>query len=318
MKDRIKDYFSFSRGEQRGLTVLLGLLLLSLIVNLYLPLLIPEKEFDPEPFSKQVDEFLAAMAKADSLASLKNDAKENKKYFVSAPDLSAFLSDPFFFDPNTADEETWRRTGIDGRTIRNILNYRRKGGVFREKADLKKIYSMQDSIYQLLKPYIFIKKDEKQPAPSPSQHKEKNSFPEKEKVHYIIEIIELNTADSSSLVRLPGIGPYYAERIIQHREKLGGFFDLHQLLEIKGIDSIRLAGFSGQVTTDMQMILKMDLNAVTFKEMLRHPYFEYFLVKAIFNYRDKVKRIRSVDELRDLEIMYDELYEKIAPYLYIE
>lgn len=318
MKNRIKDYFSFSRGEQRGLTILLGLLLLSLLVNLYLPLLIPVKEFDPEPFRKQVDEFLTALAKADSLASLKNDAEGNKKYSVGAPDLSAYLSDPFFFDPNSADEETWRRTGLDGRTIQSILRYRQKGGMFRDKTDLKKIYTMQDSIYQLLEPYIFIKKDEKPPAPSPSQHKEKNSFPEKEKAPYVIEIIELNTADSSSLISLPGIGPYYAEKIMQYREKLGGYHDFQQLLEIRGVDSTRLAGLAGQVTTDPQMILKMDLNTVTFKEMLRHPYFEYFLVKAIFSYRDKAKRIRSVDELRDLDIMYDELYEKIAPYLSVE
>ncbi|MBW6460343.1 MAG: helix-hairpin-helix domain-containing protein [Bacteroidales bacterium] len=318
MKDRIKDYFSFSRGEQRGLTILLGLLLLSLLVNLYLPLLIPEKEFDPEPFRKQADEFLAALAEADSLANLKNDAERNKKYSAGAPGLPAFLSDPFFFDPNTADEETWKRTGLDGRTIRSILNYRQKGGVFRDKTDLKKIYTMQDTIYQLLEPYIFIKKDEKPPAPSPSQHKEKKPFPEKEKAPYVIEIIELNTADSSMLVRLPGFGPYYAERIIQYREKLGGFFDLHQLLEIKGIDSTCLAGFAGRVTADPHLILKMDLNTVTFKEMLRHPYFEYFLVKALFSHRDNVKRISSVDELRDLDIMYDELFEKIGPYLTVE
>ena len=99
---------------------------------------------------------------------------------------------------------------------------------------------------------------------------------------------------------------------------MGGYHDFQQLLEIRGVDSTRLAGLAGQVTTDPQMILKMDLNTVTFKEMLRHPYFEYFLVKAIFSYRDKVKRIRSVDELRDLDIMYDELYEKIAPYLSVE
>ncbi|MFO7615131.1 MAG: helix-hairpin-helix domain-containing protein [Bacteroidales bacterium] len=318
MKDRIKDYFSFSRGEQRGLTVLLGLLLLSLLLNLFLPRLMPKKEFDPEPFRKQMDAFLAALAEADSLAGLKKAAEEYKKYSADAPDLSTFLSDPFFFDPNTADEKTWEKTGLDRRTIHSIVNYRRKGGVFRKKADLKKIYSMQDSVYRQLEPYIIISKtDIKSPTLS-SNKKEQKTFPVKEISPPVREIIELNAADSSGLVRLPGIGPYYAARIIQYREKLGGFHNSQQLLEIKGIDSLRLAGFSGQLSIDTLLIRKMELNNVSFKEMLRHPYFEYFLVKAVFSYRDKVRRISSVKELRDMDIMYDELFEKIAPYLTVE
>lgn len=318
MKDRIKDYFSFSRSEQRGLAILLGLLLLSLLVNLYLPLLIPEKEFDPGPFLEQVEDFMAALEKADSLARIKNYPEGINKSFSDAPDLSVFLSEPFFFDPNTAGEETWNRTGLDGRTIQSILRYRQKGGVFRDKTDLKKIYTMQDSIYRQLEPYIIIPKTKKKPETSTSKKTEQKTFPVKEISPPVREIIELNTADSSALVRLTGIGPYYAARIIQSREKLGGFYDLHQLLEIKGIDSIRLAGFAGQVCIDPQVIRKIDLNLVTFKELLQHPYFEYFLVKAIFSHRDKVNRIGSVEELRDLEVMYDELFEKIAPYLSVE
>ena len=59
----------------------------------------------------------------------------------------------------------------------------------------------------------------------------------------------------------------------------------------------------------------MDLNKVEFKVMLKHPYFEYYLVKAIFGYRDKIKAFDSIQQLRNIEAIYPELYEKIEPYL---
>jgi len=86
-------------------------------------------------------------------------------------------------------------------------------------------------------------------------------------------------------------------------------------MEIKGIDSIRYEQFKTQITVNPQLVRKIDLNTVTFKELMKHPYFEYYLVKAIFNYKDEIRAYDSVGQLRKLPVMYEELYEKIAPYL---
>ena len=84
------------------------------------------------------------------------------------------------------------------------------------------------------------------------------------------------------------------------------------------MDSIRYNQFRDQVTIDQLLVKKIDLNAVAFKELLRHPYFEYYLVKAIFNFKDEIKAFDSVGQLQSIPVMYEELYEKIAPYLEVK
>jgi DNA uptake protein ComE-like DNA-binding protein len=142
------------------------------------------------------------------------------------------------------------------------------------------------------------------------REKSSANYPKKAKI-----VVELNGADSAVLTTLDGIGAYYSSRIIKYRDLLGGFYSKEQLREIKGMDSIRYDGISAWVIADTSKIRKMDLNTITFKEMLRHPYFEYNLVKAIFQKRDKIKRYDSVGQLKELEIVYEDLFVKIRPYL---
>jgi competence protein ComEA len=130
--------------------------------------------------------------------------------------------------------------------------------------------------------------------------------------------VELNSADTSDLIKLRGIGPVFSGRIVAYREKLGGFYDKSQLLEVFGIDTNRYFQFAHQVFADTLKLKKMDLNHTTFKDLLRHPYLEYYLVKSIFNYKDAVGAFRSVDELRQIDMVYDQLFEKIKPYLTVE
>jgi len=129
------------------------------------------------------------------------------------------------------------------------------------------------------------------------------------------KIIEINTADTSDLKKLPGIGPYYAGRIIKYRELLGGYYRKEQLLEVYGMDSARYHGFHQFILVDTNKILKINLNMVEFKALLRHPYFDYEMVKGIFNYKRKVKQIRYASELNSANIVSSIKYSKIKPYL---
>jgi competence protein ComEA len=130
--------------------------------------------------------------------------------------------------------------------------------------------------------------------------------------------IDLNSADSATLLCLSGIGPSYAGRMIRYRERLGGFYRKEQILEITGMDSIRYNQFTSQIYIDTALVRKIDLNTVTFKELMRHPYFEYYLVKAIFSKKDEVKSFDSIGQLKYLPVMYEELFEKISPYLEVK
>jgi DNA uptake protein ComE-like DNA-binding protein len=322
MKDRIKDYFAFNKKEQRGLIILLVLMLLSISVNIFLPEMMPEKEFDITPFQKEVTEFLASAAKRDSLEKLKpqrftGDLKKDAK-----PLLEAFRTSPFYFDPNDVSEEKWMEMGMKESLARNIIRYREKGGTFRDKEGFSKIYGMDDSMFTILSPYMRFPQPVKESSTYSYKYNDKNdsTFQGKTYPKYKPDtiLLELNSTDSALLLSCRGIGPSFAGKIIKYRDQLGGYVTTKQLLEVKGMDTLRFNQFKNQVMVNPGLVKKIDLNQATFKEMLRHPYFEYYLVKAVFNYKDEIKAFDSIGQLRSIPVMYGELYEKIAPYLVVE
>jgi len=317
MKDRIKDYFAFNKKEQRGLIVLLGLMLLSVSVHVFLPYLVPEKHFDIDPFQKEVEEFLASAEKQDSIRVIKSQSYSHDLKEINVPVLLSFKTSPFYFDPNKLSPEDWNEMGMDERIANNIIRYREKGGQFRDKEGFRKIYGMTDSVFAFLEPYIRISETNSQPSKIDTKNQE-YTFKESEKFKKYEPdtiAIELNTADSASLLELNGIGPSYAGRMIKYRDRLGGFYDKKQLMEIKGMDSVRFSQFKDQITIDPHLIRKIDINTVAFKDLLKHPYFEYYLVKAIFQKKDEIKVFDSIEQIKSIPVMYEELYEKIAPYL---
>jgi DNA uptake protein ComE-like DNA-binding protein len=127
-------------------------------------------------------------------------------------------------------------------------------------------------------------------------------------------MIEINTADSAQLVKLYGIGPSFASRILKYRGMLGGFFSIEQLLEVYGMDSVRYAGIQKNVKADTSFILTIDVNTAEFKTLLHHPYLDYETVKLICNYREYSGPITCSDTLRKV-IGYDPMYEKVRHYI---
>lgn len=124
--------------------------------------------------------------------------------------------------------------------------------------------------------------------------------------------LELNTADSSVLIAIRGIGPYYASRILRYRERLGGFYAVRQLKEIK-MTYFNVDSAAHLFTVNPQLIRKKDLNSMSFKEVLRHPYLDYEEVKLIFNAKNKYKKI-SFDTLQQRKILPAYKLKKIKPY----
>jgi DNA uptake protein ComE-like DNA-binding protein len=315
MKEWIKEYFTFTEKEQRGIAILLGLIFLSAALRYLAPIFSGHTEYDNEAFRMQVKQFLSDTLTIDVMD---RDPKTGQNMIgeYQSYSMNEVMFDPFYFDPNKLDDEGWKKTGLSEKVIRNILRYRKKGGVFRSAEDVRKIYGMEDSAYYKIAPYLVfantIKADRFEQHTIPS-HIE--SHPADSSGTMAKKAIELNSADSAALVSLPGIGPGFASKILRYRDKLGGYVAREQLLEVKGLDSARFTQIKDLLTLDTAGIRKMDLNTVTFKTMLSHPYFEYYLVKAIFNYKDRVRTFDSVGQLRNIETIYPELYDKIIPYL---
>ncbi|MFW5706173.1 MAG: ComEA family DNA-binding protein, partial [Bacteroidota bacterium] len=208
----------------------------------------------------------------------------------------------FPFDPNKADKAAFIKLGLSESQATNIINYRQAGGSFNIKKDFAKIYSIDAREYQRLEKYILL------PASDTTRKAAMQEKPE-------IAKIEINSADTTALKQLPGIGPAFAGRIVKYRDLLGGFYDAAQLLEVYGMDTVRYAGFSQCVEVNPSDIRKMDLNSTGFKELLRHPYLEYYIVKSIFDYRDRLGRFDSVQQLLQVDLIYDQLYDKISNYV---
>lgn len=124
--------------------------------------------------------------------------------------------------------------------------------------------------------------------------------------------IELNRADSATLVSVRGIGPYYASKIIKYRQRLGGYYSVLQLKEVK-MTYFNADSSQHLFTVDPSLILKRDLNTLSFKEVLRHPYLEYEDVCLIFNAKNKNKSI-SIQILEENNILPSHKLEKIKPY----
>lgn len=137
-------------------------------------------------------------------------------------------------------------------------------------------------------------------------------FPRKTFNKHLLSPVELNKADSAALDAIPGIGPYYALKIIRYRERLGGYVSLQQLKELK-MTYFNLDSSAHFFTIDSNLILKRDLDTMDFKAVLRHPYLEYEDVKLIFNAKRKYQYL-SYSLLEEKGILPLYKLKKIKPY----
>ena len=115
-----------------------------------------------------------------------------------------------------------------------------------------------------------------------------------------IPILDINVADSLSLVELPQIGEVMASRIQRYRDRLGGFVTFDQLYEVKGMDSARFATIKPYIILENNEIRKLDVNRDDFKTLLRHPYLDYDQVKAIVNHRERKGFIKNWEQLQGI------------------
>jgi competence ComEA-like helix-hairpin-helix protein len=145
-----------------------------------------------------------------------------------------------------------------------------------------------------------------------------DSVPGNKKPVKEVILIELNTADTFELQRLRGIGPSFAKRIVKYRERLGGYLMKSQLLEIFGMDTAKYNEIKEHLTINPDSIRKIDLNSVTFKGLLSHPYFPFEVTKNIMIYRKEHKKFRETEELLLIKNISDSIYRKIRPYIRID
>jgi competence ComEA-like helix-hairpin-helix protein len=131
-------------------------------------------------------------------------------------------------------------------------------------------------------------------------------------------IIDINTSDSATLVRLPGIGPVLSARIIKYRHLLGGYASIEQLKEVYGLPIETFEKIRSRVFADSTVVEKININSAGYKELSRLPYFEKYEVTAILKYRELKGRINWITDLTENKLITVEKAKKVGPYLKYE
>lgn len=128
-------------------------------------------------------------------------------------------------------------------------------------------------------------------------------------------VVELNSADTLTLQLLHGIGPAYARRIVRYRERLGGYRSADQLLEVYGFTPELLAHIARHLTVDTTTIQRIPINTIELKQLIKHPYIEYYQARDIVTLRSRGMRFLSADDLRAIPSISDSTLARILPYV---
>lgn len=293
MKNIFRRAFEYSASERKSIVLLIILIGILVLIQSYLA-------FHPADANAEKQELFES-----EIAGLQKDQKQAPADDRNNKD-TVMVYEHFMFDPNTSDAGRLKRLGFSNRQIRNILAYRLKGGSFKKKEDLKKIYGMNDETYNRISAYIRIAEFSK---PDPIANLiEKPVAPQR---------IDINCADTNILMRIHGIGPVLSSRIIRYRSLLGGFYSMEQLSEVYGLNDTVLQLLKRDFCADTTLIIKLNVNKALITELMRHPYIGKSCARGIIRYRTTVSEIKNINELKINGLIDKEQFEKARKYLTI-
>lgn len=225
-----------------------------------------------------------------------------------------------FFNPNTADIDLLQQVGIPEKTANIMINYRNKGGTFRRKEDLLKIFGMTTALYQRLLPYLIVEQ-------VPRKSRVDSSFQALEKtveVEPVVEAIaqklvevDVNQSGQTEWENLSGIGPYYAKQILRFRDRLGGFSSIEQIGTTYGLPDSLFQQLKPQLKIS-PIFRKININTCSVDQLKVHPYLKWKQAKVIINYRQKHGPFQTIKDLEHVLILDQTLIQKLAPYFSFE
>ncbi|WP_425422763.1 ComEA family DNA-binding protein [Phaeodactylibacter xiamenensis] len=218
----------------------------------------------------------------------------------------------FAFDPNTLSGDSLMLLGLSGRTVRTLINYRDKGGQFRQPEDLKKIYGLPPDQAKALMPYVSIPKGEPRPE-SQAADAEAQATPPRPEATEPPTSIRINTAAPEEWQALQGIGPAFARRICGFRDKLGGFAHVDQVGETYGLPDSTFQRIRPQLVVD-QPVQRLRINHLDATGLKAHPYLTWKHANAIIAYRGQHGAFTSAAEVAKIRSIPAEVLKKMEPY----
>lgn len=208
------------------------------------------------------------------------------------------------FNPNTDDFNSLVNAGLTPSQARGIIHYREKAGNFCSADALSRLYVFTPAEFRRVKPYIDI------PDADRGSAQMRRNYPQKSSKLADGEKADINSRDTSALMRVPGVGPTIAKRIISYGEKLGGYCSANQAAEVYGLDASATKWFcvSGKVK-------RIDVNSANYDELAAHPYISGKQARQIINMRQQHGRLRSMASLVTCGIFSANDSARLSPYL---
>jgi competence protein ComEA len=316
----LTSYFTFTKKERTGTLVLLFLILLFTLLPFLYPFFIKAKVPDAKAFEKEMASLKIKQPDTANRFAKKNFDEDNYQNYYQPAEKNYYnknnKGELFYFDPNTASVTDWQRLGIRDKTIATIQNYLSKGGKFNKPEDLGKIWGLHANEVERLVPYIKIAATKNSYAQSnyPQKTYETKTYNKPN----ALSIIDVNNADTAAFIALPGIGSKLAQRIINFRDKLGGFYKAGQVAETFGLPDSTYQKIKGRLSFTTVTVKQFNINTATVDEMKTHPYIRYAIANAIIQYRTQHGNFAAVADIKKIMLVTDEVFEKVAPYLIVE
>jgi DNA uptake protein ComE-like DNA-binding protein len=225
----------------------------------------------------------------------------------------------FPFNPNYITDYKGAQLGMSLVEIDKLLAFRKTGKFINSRKEFQKVTTISDALLNSISPYFkfpdwVVERNQNMQL---STSRDTRLFAEKSK--YILTSTDINLAVKEDLKTINGIGEKLSERIIKYRSKLQGFSSLKQLYEVWGLDTEvvdkLLLVFK---VINLPNIKKINVNTVSFRELLKNPYLDYELCKKIFEYKDEVAELQDISELKNIIGFPLDLYDRIVLYLVAE
>jgi competence ComEA-like helix-hairpin-helix protein len=221
-------------------------------------------------------------------------------------------------NPNELSVKDWQQLGLSPKQAASLIKYRDKYGLNSLKQmqqirvlDQYILNRIKDSLRFEEEVYTSTNKSNQKVSPTTNNMSKQNT-----QITALIELkkLDLNSASIEELVALPGIGSYSAEKIIQYRQRLGGFISLDQLPEIKGLNPDMIPKMTSflEIRSKMQPIA---LNAVTIERLKQHPYLSWNQANSIIKMRQQLGSFKSVEQIKQSVLIDEQTFEKLKPYL---
>ena len=292
MMEKIKSHFVFNRSQRNGILLLFFFTSGYLVLNYYVDF---SKESLLDINSKEV---IAIQKELDSLRTIEIESKKPK---VSP------------FNPNFLSDFKGYVLGMSTEEIDRLLAFRKENKWINSVKDFKKVTKVSDSLLNKISPYF------KFPDWISNSKPKKNYLKKGFKEKTFRQKVDLNITTQEQLEKVNGIGKVNSKKIIDYRNKLGGFSDDIQIYQLYGLDYQVINKVLNEFTVKTpKEIVKMNFNSISASDIATIPGISFDLAKRIWEYRILNEQIESFSQLQNIEGLTKRKLQGIQLYLKIE